>query len=64
MNPDVMDVYNEIWNSSTFPQGTLHGNAWEALHYHSSGEQSDWILGELGIPSICPEIGSSDFFSF
>lgn len=63
-NPDVLNVFHEIYNSSTFPQGTLSGNAWEALKYTSSGEQSDWILGELGIPSICPEIGSSDFFSF
>ena len=63
-NPDVLKVFEEIWDGSTFPEGTLHGNAWEALHYTSSGEQSDWILGELGIPSICPEVGSSDFFSY
>jgi hypothetical protein len=42
----------------------MHGNAAEALEYTSSGEQSDWITGALGIPSICPELGSSDFFSF
>jgi hypothetical protein len=63
-NPDVLNIFNEIWDESTFPVGTLSGNAWEALHYTSSGEQSDWILGALGIPSICPEIGSSDFFSY
>lgn len=63
-NPDVLDVFMEIWNASTFPEGTIKGSAWEALKYTSSGEQSDWILGELGIPSICPEIGSSDFFSY
>ena len=54
----------DIWNESTFPEGTLNGNAWNALRYHSSGEQSDWILGDLGIPSICPEMGSSDYFSY
>ena len=42
----------------------MSGNAFEALNYHSSGEQSDWILGTLGIPSICPEVGSSDYFSY
>lgn len=64
VNPDVLSVFNEIWDDSSFPAGTLRGNAWEALRYTSSGEQSDWILGELGIPSICPEIGSSNFFSY
>lgn len=63
-DPEALKVFSEIWNQSKFPEGTLHGNAWEALHYTSSGEQSDWILGELGIPSICPEIGSSDYFSY
>lgn len=63
-NPDTLAIFNEIWRDSTFPEGTLRGNAWEALRYTSSGEQSDWILGALGIPSICPEIGSSNFFSY
>lgn len=63
-NPDVLSVFEEIWNESKFPDNSLHGNAWEALKYVSAGEQSDWILGELGIPSVCPEIGSSDFFSY
>lgn len=63
-NPGALQVYNEIWNDSHFPTGTLRGNAWEALRYSSSGEQSDWILSELGIPSICPELGSTDLFSY
>jgi len=63
-SPGVLDIFMDIWNQSSFPTGTIKGSAWEALHYTSSGEESDWILGELGIPSICPEIGSSDYFSF
>jgi len=63
-NQDTLKIFDEIWNESTFPEHTLKGNAWEALRYISSGEQSDWILGELGIPSICPELGSSNFFSY
>jgi hypothetical protein len=63
-SPGALDIFMEIWNDSTFPIGTMKGNAFEALNYHSSGEQSDWILGALGIPSICPEVGSSDYFSF
>lgn len=63
-NPEALSLFMDIWNESKFPEGTLNGNAWETLRYTSSGEQSDWILGELGIPSICPEIGSSDIFSF
>ena len=59
-----LTIFNEIWEDSSFPAGTLRGNAWESLRYTSSGEQSDWILGALGIPSICPEIGSSNFFSY
>lgn len=63
-NPEVLKVFEEIWNESKFPDNTIHGNAYEGLSYISSGEQSDWITGELGIPSICPEVGSSDFFSY
>jgi hypothetical protein len=63
-NPGILDVFNELYSEATFPVGTIRGNAWDALHYTSSGEQSDWILGTLGIPSICPEIGSSDYFSY
>ena len=37
-NPDVLNVFTEIWNESKFPAGTLKGNAWEALKYTSSGE--------------------------
>jgi hypothetical protein len=32
-------------------------------YYQSSGEAEDWILGQLGIPAVCPEIGSDDYFS-
>ena len=60
----MFKIFNEIWSDSKYPSGTLHGNAAEALEYTSSGEQSDWITGALGIPSICPEIGSSDIFSY
>jgi hypothetical protein len=63
-NPETLDVFQEIWDHSEFPKGTLSGNAWEALRYTSSGEQSDWILGHVGIPSICPEIGSDNIFSY
>lgn len=37
-NPEVLNVFEEIWNDSTFPEHTLKGNAWEALRYTSSGE--------------------------
>lgn len=63
-NGEILKVFNEIWEEAEFPPGTLKGNAWEALRYTSSGEQSDWILGTLGIPSICPEIGSGNLFSY
>ena len=63
-SPGALDIFKELWHDSTFPVGMMKGNAFEALNYHSSGEQSDWILGTLGIPSICPEVGSSDYFSF
>jgi len=63
-SPGVLEIFKELFQDSKFPQGMMHGNAFEALNYHSSGEQSDWILGTLGIPSICPEVGSSDYFSY
>lgn len=51
-------------SEAKFPNNVMTGNAFNSLGYISSGEQSDWILGELGIPSICPEIGSSDMFAY
>lgn len=58
-----MAIFEEMVKETQFPQNVLTGNAYSALGYTSSGEQSDWIMGELGIPSICPELGSSDLFA-
>lgn len=63
-NPEVLSIFKEFMNETNFPKHILTGNAFDSLGYISSGEQSDWILGELGIPSICPEIGSSDMFAY
>lgn len=38
VNPDVFQIFNEIWNENRFPQGAKKGNAWETIHYTSSGE--------------------------
>ena len=62
-NPGVLGIFRDIVSQSTWPSGTIHGNAWEGLSYESSGEAEDWILAQLGIPAVCPEIGSDDFFS-
>lgn len=63
-NPEILDVFQEFMNETVFPENVMSGNAFNSLGYISSGEQSDWILGELGIPSICPEIGSNDMFAY
>ena len=62
-NPAVFSIFQEIVNEAPFPHQMLTGNAKDALGYTSSGEQSDWILGALGIPSICPELGTDDIFA-
>lgn len=41
----------------------IFGSAADSLHYESAGEAEDWALAALGIPAVCPEIGSDDWFS-
>jgi len=62
-SPGVMGIFQDIVKQSTWPSGTIHASAWGGLHYESAGEAEDWILGQLGIPAVCPEIGSDDYFS-
>ena len=63
-NPETFEVFQEIWHHSKFPKGTLSGNAHDALRYTASGGLSDWVLGHVSIPSINPEIGSDNIFSY
>jgi hypothetical protein len=39
------------------------GNGKMTVNYVASGEASDWMLGEQGIVSMSPELGTNDNFS-
>lgn len=40
-----------------FPYGTLKGTSKEVMGQAIGGDQDDYALGELGIPSVTAEIG-------
>lgn len=49
------------------PPGSLKGNGATTVGYTANGEASDYFLGEKGIYSLSPELGSTsdesnDFF--
>jgi hypothetical protein len=40
-----------------FPHGTKFGQPANTLGYSVGGDAADWIINELGIPVIEPEVG-------
>jgi len=60
MNDRIKEIYADLEANGRFPTGALVGNAHETIHYIADGEASDWYLGNYGIISISPELGTSD----
>lgn len=52
-----MSIFTQIVANAKFPQGTLTGTSKETMGVAIGGDQDDWTLGELGIPSITAEVG-------
>ena len=51
------------------PKGYILGNGRQTIEYTANGEASDWMLHELGIFAMSPELGNNnkltnDFFVY
>jgi len=54
----VVDFYKEFGKEVHENSDGAYGNAIEMVNYATDGEASDWMLGERGIISFSPELGS------
>ena len=52
-----MNIFTEISNKAPFPQGTMKGTSKELMGIAIGGDQDDWTLDALGVPSITAEVG-------
>ena len=55
--PGILPIFKDIESHAEFPQGTLKGTSKEVMGIAIGGDQDDWTLGELGIPSVTAELG-------
>ena len=55
--PGILNIFNQISKEAPFPEGTVKGNAKAVIGNTIGGDQDDWTLAELGIPSVTAEIG-------
>ena len=56
-----------MFTSGLVPKGYIEGNGEATIGYTANGEASDWMLHELGIFALSPELGiankkADDFF--
>lgn len=56
--PGILPIFEKIAKEAPFMPDTKKGNAKEVIGETVGGDQDDWTLGELGIPSVTAEIGS------
>ena len=53
--------YDEVHKYHTGAlKGYLAGNGMQTIGYNANGEASDWMLHELGILAMSPELGIDD----
>ena len=52
-----MPIFQDIVSHAQFPQETEFGTSHEVMGVTIGGDQDDWTLGELGIPSVTAELG-------
>eukprot|EP00347_Sterkiella_histriomuscorum_P015559 403356572 len=57
--PQAAIIYNEVYHNTEIPKGMITGNGMQTIGYDANGEASDWMLGELGIISFSPELGTA-----
>lgn len=52
-----MQIFTQIANEAPFPVGTMKGTSKEVMGLSLGGDQDDWTVDALGIPSITAELG-------
>lgn len=57
---DAKNFYDNVYENGGVPEGSKMGNGLVTVNYDANGEASDWFLGDEGIYSISPELGTSD----
>lgn len=55
--PGIMAIFTQISNEAPFPSGTMKGTSKEVMGLALGGDQDDWTLDELGVPSVTAELG-------
>lgn len=55
--PGILQIFTQISEKAPFPQGTLKGTSKETMGIAIGGDQDDWTLAELGVPSVTAEVG-------
>ena len=51
------DFYDEVFLNSEMPIGYIEGNGSTTIGYTANGEASDWMLHEMGVFAMSPELG-------
>jgi len=52
-----LKIFTQIADKANFPYGTMKGTSKEVMGQAIGGDQDDWTLAELGIPSVTNEVG-------
>ena len=55
MPKEAQNFYDTLFKS--VPKGYIEGNGSQTIGYTANGEASDWMLHELGIYALSPELG-------
>ena len=55
--PGILKIFTQISENAAFPIGELKGTSKEVMGQSIGGDQDDWTLAELGIPSATAELG-------
>lgn len=55
--PGILPIFQQISEKAPFPVGEMKGTSKEVMGQAIGGDQDDWTLAELGIPSVTAEIG-------
>jgi hypothetical protein len=55
--PGILPIFTQIVKEAPFPVGTMTGTSKETMGIAIGGDQDDWTLGQLGIPSATAEVG-------
>lgn len=56
-SPNVLGIFQQIKKEAPFPYGEQFGNSYATMGETVGGDQDDWTLSALGIPSVTSEIG-------